>query len=179
MTFIALLRAINVGGHATVTMSDLKRNFTAAGCRKVRTYIQSGNVVFESPGSVTKILPVIRGKLRPLLGKEPLVFVRTASELDALVRSNPFAPFDTDPTLKLYVAFLERKPRGRLQLPLIHAKEALDIVAVKGRDALVVSRRKPNGLYGFPNNVVEEVLGVSATTRNWNTVRKLAAFVRT
>ncbi len=112
-----------------------------AGCRNVSTYIQSGNVIFESPA-------------------------RGGAALLRRVRR------------KLYVTFLFRKPRGRPLFPLVSAKEALEAVAVRDREVFIVSRRKKNGFFGFPNGIIEKELGVLATRRNWTTVTKIAAFAR-
>lgn len=79
---------------------------------------------------------------------------------------------------KLYVVFLSRKPRVTPSLPIALPKEALEIVAIDGREVFVVSQRKTNGMYGFPNNFVEKELDVSATTRNWSTVTKIVALCR-
>jgi uncharacterized protein (DUF1697 family) len=61
---------------------------------------------------------------------------------------------------------------------LVSAKEALEAIEMKSREVFIVSRRKQNGFYGFPNNFIEQELGVSATTRNWSTLTRLVAFAR-
>ncbi len=77
--YVAFLRAINVAGHRTVRMSDLNVAFLAAGCRGVRTYIHSGNVIFESPGKNTAaVFQRIRSKLLELFGAEPVARRRRA-----------------------------------------------------------------------------------------------------
>jgi len=74
---------------------------------------------------------------------------------------------------------LSQPPRIRPSLPLVSTKEALEAVAMSGGEVYDVSRRKKNGFFGFPNDFVEEGLGVSATTRNWSTIaRILSAVVR-
>ena len=178
MTHVAFLRAINVGGRAVVKMTDLKTAFERAGCRNVRTFIASGNVVFEAPAKLPAALKTrIARELLALFGKEPGVCYRTLDELDALIAANPFGTAAADKALKLYVAFAVGEPKQRWKLPIVDAKEFVEITAVRASDVLVVSRRKPNGMYGFPNFCVER-LGVTATSRNWNTVMKVAAFAR-
>ncbi len=82
-TYVAFLRAINVAGHAVVKMTDLRDAFAAAGCKDVRSLIQSGNVVFESPAKTTAALVRrIRVRLRGLLGEEPGLFLRTVREIE-------------------------------------------------------------------------------------------------
>jgi len=61
---------------------------------------------------------------------------------------------------------------------LLSSKEALEAIAMKSREVFIVSRRKKNGFYGFPNNFIEKELGVSATSRNWSTLTKIVEFVR-
>lgn len=177
-THVAFLRAINVGGHAIVKMTDLRDAFAAAGCKDVRTLIQSGNVVFDAPAKNTAALfQRIRAKLHALLGEEPGVFFRTVREIDRLVKLAPFKRFATRRGIKLYVAFLSQKPRRKPGFPLRSAPEALAVVGMKNLEVFVVSGRKKHGFYGFPNGLVEKALAVSATSRNWSTVTKIAELV--
>ena len=174
--YVAFMRAINVAGHASVRMADLRAVFTAAGCRNVTTVIQSGNVLFDAPGrSVPAILRALRGRLRELLGDEPDVLLRSAEEIDALVGSAPFRRHRAGAASKHYVVFLSQAPQHKPRLPIVAPREGLEIVGLAERDLFVVSRRRKNGLFGFPNVFVEKTLGVSATTRNWTTVTKIAA----
>ena len=178
MTHVAFLRAINVGGRAVVKMTDLKAAFERAGCRNVRTFIASGNVLFDAPAKMPATTKTrIARELAALLGKEPGVCYRTLDEIDTLITSAPFGTLASDPSLKLYVAFMDRVPVKLPKLPIVVEKERVEITAIRAADMLIVSRRKPNGMYGFPNACVEE-LGVVATSRNWNTVTKVAAFAR-
>jgi uncharacterized protein (DUF1697 family) len=178
-TYLAFLRAINVPGHGIVKMEDLKRCFASAGCKNARTYIQSGNVVFEcSDEECGAVLKNIYVKMRKLLGSEPSILFRTLLEVESIVRASPFKKFESEHLTKFYVVFLSEKPRSKPRLPLISEKEALEAIAVKNFEAFVVSRRKPNGFFGFPNNFVEKELGVSATSRNWSTVTKIVEFAK-
>jgi len=175
-TYIAFLRAVNVAGHASVRMSDVRDAFAAAGCRNVRTYIQSGNVIFESaersPGA---ILQRVRTKLRDVMGDAPEIILRTAGELQELIRRAPFKGAEAETGIKLYVAFLSQRPRSRPDFPLVSDKEALEVVGMSGRDVFVVSRRKANGLFGFPNLFIEQEFGGTATSRNWSTVTRIVS----
>jgi len=107
---VAFLRAINVAGHARVTMSDLRDAFAAAGCKRVRTCIQSGNVVFESPEKSTTHIKRVRVELRGLLGAERGVFFRTIRDVERIMRGAPFGLVSSEPAVKLYVAFLSQQP---------------------------------------------------------------------
>jgi uncharacterized protein (DUF1697 family) len=88
--FIALLRAVNVGGTGKLPMDDLKRLCEKAGFRKVRTYIASGNVAAERTGSEAEAKAVLEGELRGYAGKPVGVIVRTAAEMSEIVANNPF-----------------------------------------------------------------------------------------
>jgi uncharacterized protein (DUF1697 family) len=171
---VAFLRAVNVAGHALVKMSDLKRLFESAGCKNVKTFIQSGNILFESMENESGALHLkLQRKLAELLGLEVTVAYRTARELQVLVAADPFRAMKTDPSVKLYVGFLATNPKTLPALPIVSAKEGLEIHRMTKGEVFVVSR-SVKGRYGFPNNLIEKAFGVPATTRNWNTVVKIA-----
>jgi uncharacterized protein (DUF1697 family) len=174
-THIAFLRAINVAGHAIIKMTDLKRAFEDAGCGNVATVIQSGNVMFATPDPQCADLFVkIRLKVRGLTGSEPGIVFRTIRDMKRLVQSAPFADIEAGRAVKFYVAFLSQKPGTKVRFPLVSAAEALEVIGMRDKDVFIVSRPKPNGFFGFPNNFIEKELGVSATTRNWSTVMRIA-----
>jgi uncharacterized protein (DUF1697 family) len=176
-TYVAFVRAINVGGRGLVSMSDLQEAFRAAGCGSVRTYIQSGNVVFTVPcDRAPAVFKKIVTAVRPLLDGDPTIIFRTAEDLERLVKRDPFSAARHDSTAKFYVTFLNGRPEGRRAFPLISEKEALEVFELAGLDALVISRPKSTRMYGFPNNYVEKELGVAGTTRNWSTVSKIVEF---
>src|SRR3990172_2646457 len=144
--YVALIRAINVAGHAIVKMDDLKQTFARAGCTEIRTLIQSGNVIFDAQHEDAEtVFRTIRLRLGELLGSEPTVVFRTLRELERIVRRAPFKDFENDSEAKLYVAFLSRKPSSTPKLPLLSAKEALEAIAMKNLEVFIVSRRKKNG----------------------------------
>ena len=178
MTHVAFLRAINVGGRGVVKMPALKEAFEGAGCRNVRTFIASGNVVFDAAPRLPPSLKArVSTTVEKLLGTKPGICYRTVEEIEALIATNPFGTRAADKTLRLYVAFMNREPTPRPTLPIVDARELVEIIDIQAADMLIVSRRKPSGMYGFPNACVE-ALGVVATTRNWNTVLRVAQFAR-
>jgi uncharacterized protein (DUF1697 family) len=173
--FVALLRAVNVGGKGLVRKDALRDAFARAGGRNVTTFIASGNVLFDArPARVDAIVAAARRRLRAVLGAEPVVMVRSAREMAALLRRGPFAGADAPKIIKRYIVFLAGAPARRPRLPITQASEALDLVHVAGRDCWVMSRRKPSGMYGFPGIFVEAQLGVASTARSWSTVTRLA-----
>jgi uncharacterized protein (DUF1697 family) len=175
--YVALLRAINVRGHAQIAMADLCDAFGQAGCRNVSSYIQSGNVLFETTVRDREALfAKITARVRAVSGPDTSIVFRTIRELDAAARAAPFGSLADDNTIKLYVVFLAARAKRTPTLPIVDAKERLELVGVRGAHAYVVSRRKPNTMmYGFPNSFVENALGVAATSRNWSTVTKILA----
>jgi uncharacterized protein (DUF1697 family) len=175
---VAFLRAINVAGHATVAMESLRRAFERWGYRGVRTYIQSGNVLFDAPAEDAEVVARdLESRLGRLLGGEAVVCLRALAQVERLLRRDPFADLAEERGSKLYVSFLRRLPARRPRLPLAREKDGLEIVGREGRDVWVVSR-PVKGRYGFPNLLVEEAFGVPATSRNWTTVRAIPARAR-
>ena len=175
MRYVALLRAVNVGGKGLVKKDLLRDAFARAGGTNVSTFIASGNVLFDAPPDrVESVVAGARKRLKPALGAEPVVMVRSAKEMSALMRRGPFAGVDAPKILKRYILFLADVPARRPRLPLTQPKEELDIVHLAARDCWVVSRRKASGMYGFPGIFVEAALGVPSTARSWSTVTRLA-----
>jgi uncharacterized protein (DUF1697 family) len=174
---VAFLRAVNVGGRGIVRMTDLQAAFTKAGCVDVTTFIASGNVIFEAPAAGRDALRSrVAAHVERVLGAEPVIVYRTLRELTQLVERAPFGAMSADATVKLYVAFVTARARRTPAYPLHLPKEGLDAIGQTPRgDVLLVSRRKPNGMYGFPNNWIENELGVRSTARSWSTVTKIVA----
>ena len=161
-------------------MADVQAAFVKAGCANVTTYIASGNVIFDAPaGAAGELRGRVTRAMRQLLGADPVIVYRTCRELQALVDSAPFGTLIQDRAIKLYVAFALEKGKGTPTFPLSFPKEELEAIGTLRNDVLIVSRRKSNGMYGFPNNWIEKELGVVATARNWSTVTKLAELTRT
>jgi uncharacterized protein (DUF1697 family) len=153
-------------------MTDLCAAFEAAGCRNVRSYIQSGNVVFDAPDA--SLLPALRDAVTGLTSLSGNVFFRTTEELRAAIEQHPFGDRTANRKLKLYVVFLATAPRP-ISLPFVDEKEKLELVGLREREAYVVSAPKPSRMYGFPSIFIEKHLGVPCTVRSWNTVTKLVA----
>ena len=170
-TWIALLRGINVLGHGKLPMKELVEVLERIGLKKVRTYIQSGNVVFRSRGKTAPPLCKKIGKaIRASHGFEPHVLVLPVEALRDAVARNPFPTADADPK-SVHLFFLDQ--------PALDAK--LDrIAAMKtGREEFALTEsvfylHTPDG-FG-PSKLAanaERLLGVPATARNWRTVNKV------
>lgn len=162
-----LLRAINVGGTGKLAMADLVKLCEQAGFSDAKTYIQSGNVVFKSSASEADVKRVLEQAVTAKLGKAAAVLVRTASQLTRVLANNPFK---SAPPNRVLVLFLDKAP----------PKSSVAHVEPPGGEELVLKGRE---LYlHFPNGMGRSRLKVPlagvGTTRNVNTVAKLAAMAR-
>jgi uncharacterized protein (DUF1697 family) len=168
-TYVALLRKVNVGGNNLIKMDALRRAFEAAGLKNVRTFQQAGNVVFETGAKNPA------SKVKKLLNTDQKAIVFSLVELKQIVKQDPFKKVGQGDVM-LCVVFLFDKPAAVPKLPIKSTTDKLELIAVNDRAAFVVARRKTTGWFGFPNNFVEKQLGVTATTRQWSTVKKLINF---
>ena len=161
--FIALLRAVNVGGTGKLPMTELKTMCEAAGFKAVRTYIASGNVVFQSNKSEAQVKAVLEVGLAAYFGKPVGVIVRTAAEMAAVLAENPFPKMPGNCTV---ACFLDGPP------PADTMKNATGRI----REELRMGKREVYIYY--PDNMGESKLKFPAakvgTARNMNTVAKLA-----
>ena len=169
---VALLRGINVGGKNKLPMRDLAAMFTEAGCTEVRTYIQSGNVVFSATPMCVKQLPdVISQRIAERFGFRAPVILRTADEFRRVVTGNPFLKSDADAG-PLHVAFLADLPDPRRVAALDPKRSPGDYLKVRGREIYLCL---PNGVAGtkLSNAYFDSTLATTSTIRNWRTVLKL------
>jgi uncharacterized protein (DUF1697 family) len=171
-THIAMLRRINVTGHRLIKMEALRASFAALGLKNVKTYIQSGNVVFETDEPASGLSAKIEKRILGDFGFDVRVLTKSAKELADIVRRNPFAKDKETEAARLYVTFLsDDPPRNALELVQSLAAGAEEI-RIAGR---AVYLRLPNG-YGktkLSNTAIEKKLSCSATTRNWKTTKTL------
>jgi uncharacterized protein (DUF1697 family) len=161
--YIALLRAVNVGGTGKLPMTDLKIMCEAAGFQSVKTYIASGNVVFKSPKTETQVKKVLEVGLAAYAGKPVGVLVRTAAEMAAILAANPFKEMPGNCTLAV---FLDEAP----------PRDAAEKATGRVREEIRLGQRE---LYVYyPDHMGQSKLKIPAakngTGRNMNTVAKLA-----
>ena len=106
--YVSLLRGINVGGQNKIKMEELKRLYDSLGFTKIKTYIQSGNIIFESPISDTSdLVNKIETSIKQTYGFSVTVIIRTASEFQQVVNNNPFCGTRKEDITKLCVTFLK------------------------------------------------------------------------
>jgi uncharacterized protein (DUF1697 family) len=175
--YVALLRGINVGGKNVLPMKDLAALFADAGCAGVKTYIQSGNVVFRAGPSLARRVPkVIADAISARFGIDAAVVTRTAEELRAIAEANPFLRDGAD-VATLHVAFLADAPEAARVAALDPDRSPPDVFVVLGREIYL---RCPNG-FGpskLTNAWFDSKLATTSTVRNWRTVLKLVDLTR-
>ncbi len=172
LQYLALLRGINVGGKNKLPMKDLAELFVAAGCSNVRTFIQSGNVIFHSTSSVARELAnLITRRIEERAGYRIPVVLRTAQELGEAIRGNPFIAAGV-PEKTLHVYFLASLPSVRDVSALDPDRSLPDTFVVRGREIYV---QLPNGMARtkLTNAYFDSRLSTTSTARNWNTVLQL------
>ena len=169
---IALLRGINVGGKNRLPMKELAALFVDAGCEDVRTYIQSGNVVFRTgPEGGEDISSVINASILSSFGYRIPVVTRTARDFQEIVRANPFLEAGAEAD-KLHVMFLAELPDSANVDALDPDRSPGDEFAVQGREIYLYC---PNGVARtkLTNSYFDSRLSTTSTTRNWRTVQRL------
>ena len=167
---VALLRGINVGRNRRIKMADLREALTAAGFGRVRTVLQSGNVVLDAPGaSPEEVERRVHDAVLAFSGFDVAVLVRTADELAAVVERSPMPE---PPDGARYVVVFLAGPADDVELPDLPESTEETMVAVRQRDLRVVPGR-PAGVAG-DGALRGRRPAVPATVRNWNTVTALA-----
>ncbi|MCZ6698847.1 MAG: DUF1697 domain-containing protein [Planctomycetota bacterium] len=170
-TWIAFFRGINVGGKNSLPMKDLVRELEALDLRDVRTYIQSGNAVFESPKKVPATLGArIASRIEKRHGFKPQVLILSAGALEKAIRSNPFPEAASEPK-SLHFCFLASLPRSPDIDALTAAQTRTERFRLIGQ---VLYLHTPDGIGRSKlAATVEKALGVTVTARNWRTVDSL------
>ncbi len=172
MTYVALLRGINVGGKHRVPMKELAEIFTRVGCTGVRTYIQSGNVLFSAPPALVKGLPGrVQAEIVERFGFAVPVILRSFEELAGVADRNPFLVAGV-PEKELHVYFLAEVPNQEAMRKLDPSRFKPDTFCISGRDVYV---HLPNGMARtkLTNAYFDAKLSTTSTARNWATVLKL------
>jgi uncharacterized protein (DUF1697 family) len=166
---LALLRGINVGGKNKLPMRDLNALFVEAGCENVRTFIQSGNVVFTANARVSKNLSgVISSAIEERFGLRVPVILRTAEQLRDVISNNPFPHVEN----MLHVMFLADLPSEARAAALDPNRSSPDEFIVRGQEIYL---HLPNGAGNskLTNAWFDSKLSTVSTSRNWRTVNKL------
>jgi uncharacterized protein (DUF1697 family) len=164
--YVALLRAVNVGGRKLV-MADLKAIAEELGFEKARTFIASGNLLFASGRSEAEVSRLLEGRLKKHMGAEVPVMVRTASEMAAIARANPFRR--EPPSQVAVIFFSELPPKDSIE----QARGIADEELALGRREIYV--HYPSGMGRSKLRLPARAAG---TARNMNSVAKLAQLAK-
>jgi uncharacterized protein (DUF1697 family) len=170
--YVALLRGINVGGKNKLPMKELVQLFAEAGCRDVRSYIQSGNVVFNADTELFgQIATVVSATIAERYGYEVPILLRSTEQMAAVIGGNPFleagAAEDT-----LHVLFLSNVAEAHRVDVLDPDRSKPDSFIVRGREIYLCL---PNGVgrSKLTNDYFESKLATTSTGRNWRTIATL------
>lgn len=165
--YVALLRAVNVGGTGKLPMADLARMCEAVGLARVRTYIASGNALFTSAWSERRIKRLLEEQLAAFAGRPVGVLIRTAAEMTAVHANNPFQDQPRNSTVAI---FLEARPSPDI------------LAAIRGRQSEQIALGKREIYVAYGSGIGKSKLVIPAakagTARNMNTIDKLAGLAR-
>jgi len=172
--YVAFLRGINVGGHHKLPMADLRKELEAMSFKKVTTLLNSGNVIFEAQSMEDMALAErIAERLEKVFQFPVPTIVINAENILELLNDEPFKDEILTKECRGYVSFLQNKPRVNLQLPWLSQDTSLKIL--HANDKLICSfldlskAKTPEAM-----KVLEKHYGKQITTRNWNTILRIA-----
>jgi uncharacterized protein (DUF1697 family) len=171
---VALLRAINLGPRNKLPMKDLAAFFSAAGAKDVRTFINSGNVLFSAPvAKVAGIDEKVRAAIAEKFGFDAPIVFRSGDEMAKVVRNNPF-----DDDVSVHVTFFADKPEKKKLARLEPKRDPSEAIVLRGRE-LYLKLPKGVGQTKMIASFVDKALETLGTTRNFRTVTTLAGLAET
>jgi len=178
-TYIALLRGINVSGQKKILMADLKALFESHGFKNVKTYIQSGNIIFDTFKDVEKIelAKAIENGIENEYNFKVPVIVKNANELQMVINNNPLLTEVELDAKKVAVAFLDQTPAPENLQQLKAIDFSPDRFIVDGK-YIYLNCPEGFGRTKITNSFLERKLNVIATSRNWRTITKLVEMAR-
>lgn len=168
-----MLRAVNLGPHNRIKMDVLRKLYESLGFQDVRTYVQSGNVVFRAEArGLAQIATGIEEAIQREFGFRPAVLLRTVGELRKAIAQNPFSKRRGIEPSRLLITFLAKEPEPTACERIRAIKAEPEEIHLRGRELYIYY---PNGMARpkVPWTTVEKILQVSGTGRNWNSVTKL------
>ncbi len=174
--YVAFLRGINVGGHKIIKMEGLAKIFSSFGFKDVATFIASGNVIFESTEKDSNTLrKKIEDGLKKKLGYEVVTLVRTIDEISALAALDPFRKTNIKGITRTYITFLLEEPDATSAKAIMELCSDIEAFWIKGTEVFSMVRKDTSKKPLFSNLMIEKKLGMSATTRDSNTLEKISA----
>lgn len=173
--YIALFRGINVGGHNIIKMAELRNLFETMGLANVKTYIQSGNVVFESIEEEKTLRDQIENEVEKSFGFPVSIILRTSSQLEEIIHHCPFPVENLLEGESVHVAFLAEEP-AQEGVDRLHSFESDDEqFRLLGKELYLFFRQS---IRNSKLAAQLQKLGVPATVRNWRTTCKLASMAK-
>lgn len=171
--YVAFLRGINVGGHHKVPMAELRKEMETLHFEKVVTLLNSGNIVFDAiVADLSTLEKTISIHLEKTFGFPIPTIVRKADMIGGLLKENPFRDVLLTKDIRLYVSFLQKKPKMNLQLPWTSEDNSFKIINISDKTILSVLdvsvSKTPKAM-----KVLEQFFGKEITTRNWNTIKRI------
>ncbi|HTW31069.1 MAG TPA: DUF1697 domain-containing protein [Candidatus Sulfotelmatobacter sp.] len=171
--FISMLRGVNVGAHNRIKMDALRTCYESLGLANPRTYVQSGNVIFQTEEkNGAKLTKKIQDAIEKTFGFRPEVILRSAEEMRNALTANPFAKRNDVEPGKLLVTFLSAEPSADAPKTLAQLKKFPEELHLKGRELYIYF---PDGAGNskLPWSSVEKLFKVTGTARNLNSVTKM------
>lgn len=176
MTYIALLKGINVGGNHLIKMDALKKMFEDMGYKNIRTLLQSGNVIFDAAKAKNDALKKkIETFLDKELGYKVAVVIRSMDEIEKIIAAYPFSKIKDHEICRIFVSFLDAEPDKAGTKEFIALSNKNEIYHIEGMNVYLLCRESFLDSL-IAKNIVEKKLKVKATTRNRATVNKLLTF---
>jgi uncharacterized protein (DUF1697 family) len=173
--YISLLRGINVGGHNVIKMAELRSLFESMGLGVVKTYIQSGNVLFESDEEADLLRQQIEQELYAHFGFSVTVILRTAMELEQIIENCPFQADNLSEGESLHISFLAQAPSQEAINNVLTYNSETEECKIIGKEIYLYFRQS------FRNSKLTiqlQKLNVPGTLRNWKTINKLATMAK-
>ncbi|MDD2531018.1 MAG: DUF1697 domain-containing protein [Bacteroidales bacterium] len=172
-TYISLLRGINIGGHKKIKMDSLRENFSSLGYSNIKTYIQSGNILFSSKEEdKTKLEKEISSMILDKYGFDVPVLVLNSEELNEVISNNPFANSTNHNKDFIHITFLSNEVKEFNFTEIDSKKESEDEYKIINK-TVYLYLPKGYGNTKIHNNFLEKLLKTQATTRNWKTCLEL------
>jgi uncharacterized protein (DUF1697 family) len=173
--YIALLRGINVGGSKKIEMAALRKLLASLGFENVKTVLASGNAAWDAESDDTAAMQTaIEHGIEATFGFSVNVIVKPREQVERLVASDPFGGVEVTKDTRLYVTFLPAPTQTQLEIPYHAPAQDFIILSVTDTAVCSVLTLSPTSRTVDSMSILEQVFGKNITTRNWNTVVKLA-----
>jgi uncharacterized protein (DUF1697 family) len=172
--YIALLRGINVGGHKLIKMQELKNVLTNMGLDKVKTYIQSGNVIFHSERNAEQLEEQMEQEIRSAFGFSVIIILRTASEWEQIINNCPYPVNSLSEGESVHISLLAKEPSKECINHLLDYKSEMEQCCIRGREIYLYLQQS---IRHSKISAQLQKVGVPGTSRNWKTIKKLGTMV--